>query len=62
MKVKYRACDLCKRKLFNEGDVKFKYKAKRKWYGYPMDSGWDKIEICAECLEKIIGAVKECDT
>ena len=56
---RYRACDLCKKEMGSGADVKIKYKAKRKWWAYPCDEGWERIDICADCLEKIIKVVKE---
>lgn len=50
-------CDICKK---NSVDVKIKYKYKAKrfwesWHGYE----WEKIELCQECLDKIIKAESE---
>lgn len=50
-------CDLCKK---NSPDAKIKYKYKAKlfcnlWYG----DEWEKIELCQECLDKIIQSRKE---
>lgn len=56
MKIKYRACDLCKRELHKEGDMKFKYKAKTRWISW-YESGWEKADICSECLRRIIYAI-----
>lgn len=45
-------CGLCKK---NSPDVKikYKYKAKRFWYSW-YEGGWERIELCQECLDKII--------
>ena len=50
-------CDICKRHQ-PDAKIKYKYRAKKAWY-FGFDSGWDKIELCRECLDKIIEAVKE---
>lgn len=39
---------------------KIKYKAKRLWTSW-YESIWEKIEICNECLNKIIKAKEEED-
>lgn len=43
----------------NKADVKIKYKyrAKKAWYSL-SGSGWDEIELCQDCLDKIIEADK----
>lgn len=55
--MKIHVCDICKR---NQPDakIKYKYRAKKAWSLW-CESGWDKIELCQDCLEKIIEAVKE---
>lgn len=52
MKMKIHVCDLCKK---NEPDakIKYKYRAKHSWVSWGED-GWDRIELCQECLDKII--------
>ena len=52
-----RVCDLCKK---NEPDAKirYKYRAKHFWQlGY--EGGWEKIELCQRCLDKIVKAKSE---
>ena len=52
-----RVCDICKK---NEPDakIKYKYRAKHFWQlGY--EGGWEKIELCQKCLDKIIKAESE---
>ena len=54
MKMKIHVCDLCKKNEL-DANIKYKYKAERRWwswYGYE----WDRIELCQECLDKIIKA------
>ena len=53
--MEFHVCDLCKK---NTPDVEIKYKAKRFCYWYVYDP-WKKIELCQECLDKIIKAEKE---
>ena len=56
MKIKYRACDLCKRELYMDGDMKFNYKAKVQWSSW-YEWGWEKADICSDCLDRIIHAI-----
>lgn len=57
-----RVCDICKKNNPNV-KIKYKYRAKRfwkEWYeGGWEKSGWKKIELCQECLDKIINAKSE---
>lgn len=55
--MEIQVCDLCKKNLPNTV-IKYKYKAKcfRYWYVYDP---WKKIELCEECLDKIIKAKEE---
>lgn len=59
MKITMHVCDLCKR---NQPDakIKYKYRAKKAWSSW-CDNGWDRIELCQDCLDKIIQAEKEED-
>lgn len=50
-------CDLCKKNP-PDAKIKYKYKAKRFWYSW-YEGGWEKIELCQECLDKIIKAESE---
>lgn len=52
--MKIRVCDLCGEES-PDAKIKYKYKAKRYWCSW-YESGWKKIELCNECLEKIIKA------
>ena len=59
MKVKINLCDICKEKIIgDDGDIRLKYRAKRKWYLWD-ESGWERIDICNKCLNKIILAKEE---
>lgn len=59
MKAKLIFCDICKNKIIgNDGDIIIRYKAKRRWYLW-MEGGWEKIDICANCLRLIIKAGEE---
>ena len=55
--MKLHVCDLCK-KNSPDAKIKYKYKAKRFWCLW-YESGWEKIELCQECLDKIIKAESE---
>ena len=57
MKITMHVCDICKR---NQPDakIKYKYRAKKAWCLW-YETGWDKIELCQDCLDKIIEADKE---
>ena len=50
-------CDLCK-KNYPDAKIKYKYKAKRFWCLW-YEGGWERIELCQECLDKIIKAESE---
>ena len=50
--MKIRICDLCRK---NYPDAKIKYKAKKEIFSL-CESHWVKIELCEECLDKIINA------
>ena len=52
-----RVCDICKKNNPN-AKIKYKYKAKHFWQAF-YESGWERIELCQECLDKIINAEKE---
>ena len=61
MKAKVIFCDICKNKIIGtDGDIRIKYRAKRKWYLW-FESGWEKIDICSDCLREIIKAKEESD-
>lgn len=52
-----QVCDICKK---NKPDAKIKYKYKAKHVRYLwFECGWEKIELCQECLDKIIKAESE---
>ena len=55
--MKLHVCDLCKK---NDPDakIKYKYKAKRFWWLW-YEGGWERIELCQECLDKIIKVESE---
>lgn len=61
MKVKNRICDICKKELTRHGDLQIKYKAKRQWVSW-HESGWDSIDICERCLNRIISAKERNDS
>lgn len=61
MKAKVVFCDICKNKIIgNEGDIRIKYRAKRRWDLW-YEGGWNRIDICANCLTKIIKTKEEND-
>lgn len=53
-----RVCDICQK---NSPRVQIKYKCKAKrFYMLALDSyGWERIDICQDCLGKIIKAKEE---
>lgn len=57
MKIKMHVCDICQR---NQPDakIKYKYRGKKVWYSL-YEHGWEKIELCQDCLDKIIKAKSE---
>lgn len=59
MKAKVIYCDICKNKIIgDDGDVRIKYHAKMRWWLW-YEGGWKRIDICAECLDKIISAKED---
>ena len=50
--MRIEVCDLCKKNT-PDAKIKYKYKAKRFWW---LEGGWERIELCQECLDKIIKA------
>ncbi len=59
--MKATICDICKERIIGcTGDIKIKYRAKRKWCLWHED-GWVRIDICANCLDKIISAKERSD-
>lgn len=55
--MRLHVCDICK-KNSPDAKIKYKYKAKRFWCLW-WENGWEKIELCQECLDKIINAESE---
>lgn len=53
--MKLEICDLC---MKNSPDAKIKYQAKRFWWSW-YKGGWKEIQLCQECLDKIIKAESE---
>lgn len=52
-----QVCDICKKNK-PDAKIKYKYKAKRfRWSWF--EGGWEKIELCQECLDKIIKSESE---
>ena len=59
--MKIRVCDICKKKMvYNSSDIKIKYRAYRRWEIW-YESGWNRIDICTDCLNKIISAKERSD-
>ena len=54
MKTTIHVCDICKKNTPNTR-IKYKYKAKKFWYSW-YNNGWKRIELCQDCLDKIIQA------
>lgn len=55
--MKLHVCDLCQ-KRYPDAKIKYKYKAKHFWWLW-HEGGWERIELCQQCLEKIIKAESE---
>lgn len=55
-----KVCDLCEEQS-PDAKIKYKYKAKRRWFSW-YEEGWDKIELCEDCLTKIINAKRKTRT
>lgn len=54
MKIKKHVCDICKR---NRPDAKIKYKYRaKKLCRLCWEYAWIKIELCQDCIDKIIEA------
>lgn len=49
-----KVCDLCEERT-PDAKIKYRYKAKRRWCLW-WEEGWEKIELCEDCLKKIIYA------
>ena len=50
--MKVNMCDICKK---NYPDIKIKYKYKAKaWSSLGGEGCWNRIELCQECLDKIV--------
>ena len=61
MKTKVIFCDICKDRIIGDhGDIRIKYRAKRKWYLW-YEGYWNRIDVCANCLNSIIKAKEESD-
>lgn len=59
--MKIRICDICKKKMvYNSSDIKIKYRAYRRWEIW-YEGGWNRIDICTDCLNKIISAKEGSD-
>lgn len=55
--MKIELCDLCMKNR-PDAKIKYKYKAKLFWWSW-YEGGWKEIELCRECLDKIIKAKSE---
>ena len=51
-----RVCDLCGKPLQEVGR---EYKIKKRWYGWPADSGWETIDAHDECVKKLLNALDD---
>ena len=56
MKMKIHVCDICKKNK-PDAKIKYKYRANVKSFGV-CGMKWYRIELCQECLDKIIKADK----
>lgn len=55
LKWKYRTCDFCGEELQKSGDLIIK----KRWYAYPTDSGWDRLDVCKKCTDRIAMCVSD---
>lgn len=53
--MKINMCDICK-KNYPDVKIKYKYKAKKWSMGCSGIECWNRIELCQECLDKIVNA------
>lgn len=51
-------CDLCGKPI-TDIRTTCHYKVKRRWFGFPPDSGWDYITAHDSCVKKLLDAVDE---
>lgn len=56
--MKIHVCDICKCN-YPDAKIKYKYRAKKAWDLWYECRGWEKIELCQDCLNKIIKAKSE---
>lgn len=54
--MKMHVCDICKHNP-PDAKIKYKYRAKEVWYSW-TEKAWVRIELCQDCLDKIIEADK----
>ena len=55
--MKIHVCDICKHNS-PDAKIKYKYRAKRFWSSW-YEGEWERIELCQDCLDKIIRARKD---
>ena len=53
--MKMHVCDICKHNP-PDAKIKYKYRAKKAWYSWDKKKYWVQIELCQNCLDKIIKA------
>lgn len=51
-----RICDLCGKPL---NEIGREFKIKERWYAWPCDSGWAKIECHDDCVKKLLSGVDD---
>ena len=57
-----RTCDICGKAAEISLNVKYKVKAKRRWFRVRVwikDESWDEADICDDCMNEIRKAVRK---
>lgn len=55
MKCRYLACDICGHNIENRREIGYKIKKKL----FFLDNTWKNMDVCQDCMRKIIEKVKE---
>jgi len=55
MKCRYLACDICGHNIENRREIGYKIKKKL----FFLDNTWKNMDVCQDCMHKIIEKIKE---